>query len=103
MDIVDAIELLSASGQPYPAKSLDPEALRRAPDGGFYWAHERDERGVPHVGEMDAEALGRTTTLYGRDVGEWAVMLQLVTHMNEHLGQSIAYARMNGVVPPWSG
>ena len=21
----------------------------------------------------------------------------------EHLGQSIAYARMNGVVPPWSG
>jgi purine-cytosine permease-like protein len=24
------------------------------------------------------------------------------THMNEHLGQSIAYARSNGVVPPWS-
>jgi len=22
--------------------------------------------------------------------------------LNEHLGQSIAYARMNGVVPPWS-
>jgi uncharacterized damage-inducible protein DinB len=41
-------------------------------------------------------------TLYGRQVGEWAVLLQLVTHMNEHLGQSIAYARMNGVVPPWS-
>ena len=55
------------------------------------------------AGEMDADALGRTTRLYGRDVGEWAVMLQLVTHMNEHLGQSIAYARMNGVVPPWSG
>jgi uncharacterized damage-inducible protein DinB len=42
------------------------------------------------------------TRLYGRDVGEWAVLLQLVTHMNEHLGQSIAYARMNGVTPPWS-
>jgi len=42
------------------------------------------------------------TVLYGREVGEWAVLLQLVTHMNEHLGQSIAYARMNGVVPPWS-
>jgi uncharacterized damage-inducible protein DinB len=58
-------------------------------------------RGV--AGEMDASALDRATTLYGRDVGEWAVLLQLVTHMNEHLGQSIAYARMNGVVPPWSG
>ena len=22
--------------------------------------------------------------------------------MHEHLGQAIAYARMNGVVPPWS-
>ena len=51
---------------------------------------------------MDTSSLDRQTELYGRDVGEWAVMLQLVTHMNEHLGQSIAYARMNGIVPPWS-
>ena len=42
------------------------------------------------------------TRLYGRTVPGWAVMLQLVAHMNEHLGQSIAYARSNGVVPPWS-
>lgn len=52
--------------------------------------------------EMSAPDLEHEVTLYGRDVGEWAVLLQLVTHMNEHLGQSIAYARMNGVVPPWS-
>lgn len=51
---------------------------------------------------MSDEELDAPTRLYGRDVGKWAVMLQLVTHMNEHLGQSIAYARMNGVVPPWS-
>jgi uncharacterized damage-inducible protein DinB len=24
-------------------------------------------------------------------------------HNGEHLGQAIAYARMNGIVPPWSG
>ncbi len=42
------------------------------------------------------------TRLYGRDVAKWAVLLQLVTHMNEHLGQSIAYARTNGVAPPWA-
>ena len=29
-------------------------------------------------------------------------LLILLTHAHEHLGQSIAYARMNGVVPPWS-
>ncbi|MDX1494957.1 MAG: DinB family protein [Longimicrobiales bacterium] len=54
------------------------------------------------AGSMTAAGLDEPTTLYGREVGEWAVLLQLVTHMNEHLGQSIAYARMNGVVPPWS-
>lgn len=54
------------------------------------------------LSQMSDEDLDATTRLYGRDVGRWAVMLQLVTHMNEHLGQSIAYARMNGVVPPWS-
>lgn len=47
--------------------------------------------------ELDDE-----TMLYGDRVGEWAVLLQLVAHMNEHLGQAIAYARVNGVVPPWS-
>jgi uncharacterized damage-inducible protein DinB len=44
----------------------------------------------------------KATRQYGRAVPEWSVLLQLVAHMNEHLGQSIAYARMNGVVPPWS-
>ena len=49
----------------------------------------------------DADWAG-TTQLYGREVQRWTVLLQLLAHMNEHLGQSIAYARMNGVVPPWS-
>jgi hypothetical protein len=47
-------------------------------------------------------SMSRSTTLYGRIVPTLAVMIQLVTHMNEHLGQSIAYARSNNVVPPWS-
>ena len=54
------------------------------------------------VAGMSDDDLESPTRLYGRDVAKWAVLLQLVTHMNEHLGQSIAYARMNGVVPPWS-
>jgi len=54
------------------------------------------------VRAMDAGEVGRQTRLYGRDVENWAVLVQLVSHMNEHLGQSIAYARMNDVVPPWS-
>jgi uncharacterized damage-inducible protein DinB len=51
---------------------------------------------------MSDADLAETTELYGREVPRWSVLLQLLAHMNEHLGQSIAYARMNGVVPPWS-
>ena len=54
------------------------------------------------VRRMPDAQLARPTELYGRTVPQWSVLLQLVAHMNEHLGQSIAYARMNGVVPPWS-
>jgi uncharacterized damage-inducible protein DinB len=54
------------------------------------------------VARMSDEQLARPTTLYGREVPQWAVLFQLLAHMNEHLGQSIAYARSNGVVPPWS-
>jgi uncharacterized damage-inducible protein DinB len=64
------------------------------------------EQSMAHVRALatamtDAD-LARMNRLYGRDVPQWAVLLQLITHMNEHLGQEIAYARMNGVVPPWS-
>jgi uncharacterized damage-inducible protein DinB len=55
-----------------------------------------------HVSAMSEDDLTRMTTLYGREVPGWAVLFQLLSHMNEHVGQSIAYARMNGVVPPWS-
>ena len=54
------------------------------------------------VGAMPAAQLDRNTTLYGRQVPQWAVLVQLVAHMNEHLGQSIAYARANNIAPPWS-
>jgi uncharacterized damage-inducible protein DinB len=57
-------------------------------------------RGVMQ-GMTDEDAASQTR-LYGRDIAQWAVLVQLVAHMNEHVGQSVAYARMNGIVPPWS-
>jgi hypothetical protein len=38
----------------------------------------------------------------GPDANDGVVIYILVTHNHEHLGQSIAYARMNGVTPPWT-
>jgi uncharacterized damage-inducible protein DinB len=37
----------------------------------------------------------------GEFTGMSAILISL-GHSNEHLGQLIAYARMNGVTPPWS-
>ena len=39
------------------------------------------------VSQMSDAQLAKSTTLYGRTVPQWAVLLQLVAHMNEHLGQ----------------
>ncbi len=44
----------------------------------------------------------KAVKLFGRDSTYRAVFLVMLGHISEHLGQSIAYARMNGVVPPWS-
>ena len=42
----------------------------------------------------------KAVKLFGRDSTYRAVFLVMLGHISEHLGQSIAYARMNGVVPP---
>lgn len=38
----------------------------------------------------------------GPDANDGDVIYLMVMHGHEHLGQSIAYARMNGVTPPWT-
>lgn len=40
--------------------------------------------------------------LFGKPTSNRGVLVMVLSHLHEHLGQSIAYARMNGVVPPWS-
>ena len=40
--------------------------------------------------------------LFGEDMTKQDAMMLILEDQHEHLGQSIAYARTNGVVPPWS-
>jgi uncharacterized damage-inducible protein DinB len=49
----------------------------------------------------DAE-LDKPIRMFGNDSTERAAFMMALNHLHEHLGQSVAYARMNGVVPPWS-
>ena len=46
--------------------------------------------------------LDKRATLFGEQTTCRNVFLTTVMHLHEHLGQLIAYARMNGIVPPWS-
>lgn len=46
--------------------------------------------------------LEKQVKFFGNDISQRRVFLIIQGHCWEHLGQSIAYARVNGVVPPWS-
>ena len=46
--------------------------------------------------------LDKKVDFFGHPMTARAVLFMLVGHDNEHLGQSVAYARMNKIVPPWS-
>ena len=46
--------------------------------------------------------LPRKVKIAGREGTVDGMYLRIIVHANEHMGQLIAYARMNGVVPPWS-
>lgn len=46
--------------------------------------------------------LGEKIKFFGQDWTRQRTMVLTVTHLHEHLGQLIAYARANNVAPPWS-
>ena len=46
--------------------------------------------------------LNTPVKLFGKDFTKESAIRYLFADQHEHLGQSIAYARTNGVVPPWS-
>ena len=46
--------------------------------------------------------LQRKIHIHDRDSTVDAMYLRIIVHANEHMGQLVAYARMTGVVPPWS-
>lgn len=52
--------------------------------------------------KLDDEKLNSKVNFFGNEVSVRFVLEALQNHVHEHLGQSIAYARMNGVVPPWN-
>jgi uncharacterized damage-inducible protein DinB len=51
---------------------------------------------------MNEAELEKAVKLFGNNTTQRGVYGTILNHLHEHLGQSIAYARINGVAPPWS-
>ena len=54
------------------------------------------------LNRLTPQDLEHPTTMFGQATTYENVYLFGIAHVHEHLGQLIAYARMNGVAPPWS-
>ena len=52
-------------------------------------------------GTTDAQ-LNTAVDMFGQKGTTRGLWITTATHLHEHLGQLIAYARSNKVVPPWS-
>lgn len=73
------------------AKAAVVDALKKS------FAHLRAT--VASTSDADLE---KAVKFFGSESTVRGVLLSAANHEHEHLGQSIAYARMNGVVPPWT-
>ena len=62
---------------------------------GFAYAMEQ-------LAGVDPATLGGTQMVFGQERTTAQVVLAVAGDMHEHLGQLIAYARTNEIVPPWS-
>jgi uncharacterized damage-inducible protein DinB len=51
---------------------------------------------------VQPEDLPRKVQIFGRQAPVEGIYLRILVHDNEHMGQLIAYARMSGIVPPWT-
>ena len=79
----------------WDGQSTDKAAIKKILDDSFEYL-----RGIIKD-ESDAD-LDKKMDFRGHELTQRALLMLLLGHLNEHMGQEVAYARANGVVPPWS-
>jgi len=77
------------------AAITDPAALQAALTASYASVSQA-------LAAVSASDLNASVTLFGQNTTRQGAVLMLLLDQHEHLGQSIAYARSNSVVPPWS-
>ncbi len=87
--------LTGATGGGKPAPITDPERMQEA----LKTSYANLQQTIAGLSDADLKA---PVKLFGKDFTREGAIRYLFADQHEHLGQSIAYARTNGVVPPWS-
>ena len=87
--------LTGAAGGGRPAPIADPEKLQEA----LKTSYANLQEAIAGLSDADLKV---PVKLFGKDMTKEGAIRYLFADQHEHLGQSIAYARSNGVVPPWS-
>jgi uncharacterized damage-inducible protein DinB len=95
--------LLSVTGPKMPADlKEDSEKTVTAKADVIRWLKRSlDAVKEAHAAETPGD-LDRKVHIEDRDATVDGMYLRIIVHANEHMGQLVAYARMTGVVPPWS-
>ena len=78
-----------------PAPITDPGKMQEALKASYLDL----QKAITGLSDNDLQT---TVKLFGRDWTKQNALVHVLADQHEHLGQSIAYARSNGVVPPWS-
>jgi uncharacterized damage-inducible protein DinB len=78
-----------------PAPITDPEKLQEALKDSYANLQKA-------ITGLSGNDLQTHVKLFGEDMTKQDAVMLILEDQHEHLGQSIAYARTNGVVPPWS-
>lgn len=104
MHIVEAnFGLLSVTGPKMPVdlkEGMDTTVTAKA-DVIKWLKRSMEAVRAAHAAEKPGD-LQRKVHIHDRDATVDGMYLRIIVHANEHMGQLIAYARMSGVVPPWS-
>jgi uncharacterized damage-inducible protein DinB len=87
--------VLSGTPNVAPAPITDPAKMQEALKSSYA----KMQEAITGLSDSDLQA---PVKVFGQEWTKRDAVIHLLVDQHEHLGQSIAYARTNGVVPPWS-
>jgi uncharacterized damage-inducible protein DinB len=100
----DNYMMMEPLGAKKPA-AIDYKTVENCPDSKakvlatMKAASEHARNAIMATQDTDSDGM---VEIFGMKMTKRALLMATAEHMGEHLGQSIAYARVNGIVPPWS-